>query len=299
MSTQQPLFILCPGRSFSSVVAAIIGQHPDCYGLPELDLFLGDTLGESADNYARKGRRALTGLKRTIAQLHHGQQTVETVQEATKWIEANFHLTGKEILDHIQDLVGPKILVDKSPSSVTRAAGLNRIALNYPKANFLQLLRHPRSRGVSQMKALRGQKVLQIMSRAFGEVDYELKWSVTHQMISDFGASLPLGQLMRVRGEDLLRDLRLYLPQICEWLDISSDATAIDRMLHPEASPYSCIGPENARFGANPGFLENPALDFEKLAEMTEPTLEAPMDWSPDKHFSPQTRYLASCFGYR
>ena len=70
-------------------------------------------------------------------------------------------------------------------------------------------------------------------------------------------------------------------------------------MLHPEDSPYSCIGPSNARAGTNPGFLENPKLDLEKMAAMVNPTLEAPMDWAPDRHFSAVTRELAGWYGYR
>ena len=58
-----PLFILCPGRSFSSVVASMIGQHPDAYGLPELNLFLGPTLGASNELYSATGRMESVGLK--------------------------------------------------------------------------------------------------------------------------------------------------------------------------------------------------------------------------------------------
>jgi hypothetical protein len=32
------MLILCPPRSFSSVVSAMIGQHPQLYGFPELNL---------------------------------------------------------------------------------------------------------------------------------------------------------------------------------------------------------------------------------------------------------------------
>lgn len=34
----EPLFILAPPRSFTSVVCAMIGQHPDMCGLPEVNL---------------------------------------------------------------------------------------------------------------------------------------------------------------------------------------------------------------------------------------------------------------------
>jgi hypothetical protein len=39
----RPLFILAPPRSFTSVICGMIGQHPQMYGLPEVNLFAGET----------------------------------------------------------------------------------------------------------------------------------------------------------------------------------------------------------------------------------------------------------------
>ena len=38
----QPLFILAPPRSFTTVTSAMIGQHPEMYGLPETNLFVAE-----------------------------------------------------------------------------------------------------------------------------------------------------------------------------------------------------------------------------------------------------------------
>ena len=304
-SRREPLFILCPGRSFSSVVCAILGQHPQCYGLPELNLFLGDTLGEAMKVYASGGRSGFAGLRRTIAQIHSGAQTEATVEEAETWIRANLHLTPRQLLDHISEAVGDRILVEKSPTNVIDPSCLTRVVRTYPKANYLQLLRHPRSRGKSQMAARvqkrEGKKIRQLMTRVTGEKtgDYEGKWTQTHLMLHDIGRQMPVGQMMRLHGETLLRDLQHYLPQICEWLDIRSDAEAIAMMLHPEESPYSSIGPANAQYGANRGFLTHPELDLDRLAKLEEATLDAPMEWAPERHFGPDTRLLASYYGYR
>jgi len=305
---REPLFILCPGRSFSSVVCAVIGQHPQCYGLPELNLFLGDTLGEAMQVYTKSavGGTGFAGLRRTVAQIHAGVQTEATVAEAEAWIAANRHLTPRQFLDHVLDCVGPdRILVEKSPTNVIQPEFLARLVAAYPEANYLQLLRHPRSRGKSQMAARvqkrEGKKIRQFMARVTGEKvgDYEGKWTDTHLMLHGLGRALPTGQMMRLHGENLLRDLRLYLPQVCEWLGIRSDAEAIAAMLRPEESPYSSIGPANAQYGANRGFLAKPELDMERLAQMEEATLEAPMEWAPDRHFGADTRRLAAYYGYR
>ena len=87
MTVRQPLFILCPGRSFSSVVCMSIGQHPDLYGLPEIYLGIVDTLDEWLRLPARPGRKHMNqGLLRVVAELHHGEQTEETVRQARSWL---------------------------------------------------------------------------------------------------------------------------------------------------------------------------------------------------------------------
>jgi hypothetical protein len=39
MRVGHPLVILAPGRSYTSVVCTMLGQHPQMYNLPELHLF--------------------------------------------------------------------------------------------------------------------------------------------------------------------------------------------------------------------------------------------------------------------
>ena len=42
-----PLFIVAPGRTYTSLIATMLGQHPQTFGLPELNLNAFDT--ESRD----------------------------------------------------------------------------------------------------------------------------------------------------------------------------------------------------------------------------------------------------------
>ena len=277
----------------------MIGQHPDAYGLPELNLFLGPTLGDSNDLYSATGRKESVGLKRVLAQLHDGAQTYATVQAAEVWIRANAAMTGTAVYAYLQSLVPGRVLVEKSPTNVISDGALNRMLQAFPEASYLQLLRHPRSRGVSQAAAMKKQHVVRIFAKVSGGVDYETPWISSHRRIHNLGRALPCGQVLRIRGEDLLRQPLLYLPQICDWLGLSTAPDALAAMLRPEDSPYSCIGPSNARTGANPGFLENPKLDLEKLAALVDPTLDAPMDWEPGRHFSAVTREMAGWYGYR
>lgn len=240
----------------------------------------------------------MQGLKRLLAQLHDGEQTDDTVDAAEAWVMKRRDWTGRQLMDHVQDLVGDRILVDKTPANTESPEVLSRIVKAYPKASYLQLTRHPRPRGKSSYKAISGVLDRQVAG-SIPVPDVELKWAVTHGMLQVLSSRLGLGQAMWLQGETFLRNMRFYLPQVCEWLGIRSDDEAIEEMLHPERSVYACIGPHKAPRGNNSGFLKNPALDHEKLASMSDASLDGPLEWAPERSFLPSTRRLAHEFGYR
>lgn len=294
----EPLFILCPLRSYSSVVCGILGQHPEMYGMPELNLFLADDLGGLLRFIGPRMPHGGDGLLRVLAQLHDSQQTDETIHRALDWTERHRHWSIRQIFDHLTELVAPRLIIDKSPSTVMRPDYLKRLYKNFPNANFLHLLRHPRSMGKSVLDLLKRSDEWGGLLDA-NRVDPENIWLRAHGNIVDFTNTLPEGQSMRIKGEALLADLEIYLPQIAEWLGVSTDQALIEQMMHPERSPYACRGPARAEFGNDPNFLENPSLDRERLRKTVEPSLEDELDWAPGKFFSKPTLKLAKQFGYR
>ena len=76
------LIILCPPRSFSSVVAAMIGQHPELYGFPELQLFSDESMDTLLIRREKRGKAAPAGLARFIAQEVFGIQNARTALQA-------------------------------------------------------------------------------------------------------------------------------------------------------------------------------------------------------------------------
>jgi hypothetical protein len=297
---RDPLFILCPPRSYSSLICSMIGQHPECYGLPELNLFLGDTLGESWEAYPNL-RQLLTrhGLLRTLAQLHEGAQTTATVAHARDWVTQHWDWPIDKVLDHIQELVGDRILVEKSPSTAFERGNIERMLNACPKANILHLIRHPRGTAESLVSQRSTHKQLNLAVGSFAAREPERVWRTTHELILAATEHLPLGQCLRLKGEALLSDLENYLRQICEWLEIRTDEEAIRAMFHPEKSPYANLGPATASRGNDPNFLENPKIDRKRLAKLREPRLDGELSWRPGEAFAPATRRLAKQFGYK
>ncbi len=295
----RPVFILCPGRSFSSVVCSMLGQHPDLYGVPELNLFLGDTLG-GLMHLARRRRSnyMLHGLVRALAELRFGGQTEAGGKQAWGWIDQHLHWSTARVFRDLAERMAPRQCVDKSPAYSAQMDYLKRMHETFPEARYLHLSRHPRATANSQYRVL-------AVKKAFRPADHmtanptavEQHWIRNHSNILEFAQDLPPGQYMRLQGEQLLNDPRTYLPQIVEWLEIRNDAPAMGAMLHPEDSPYAGFGPQCAPCGNNLGFLENPRLRIGGLPELS---LRGPLEWLDDEgEFSRHTIELAHQLGYR
>lgn len=162
----------------------------------------------------------------------------------------------------------------------------------------MHLVRHPLSTARSLIdlrESIAGEKV----GPEGNIIDPEKLWMRCHSNAAAFGETLPPGQYMRLKGEDAMRKPQVYLPQICEWLGIDASDASIDTILHPENSPFASIGPESAPYGMDPNFLRNPKLDFERLAKISEPTLDGALPWRPEDEFTQPVKKLARQFGYQ
>lgn len=289
----------------------MLGQHPELYGVPELNLFVAGTVGEMVDFFDASGQRyRIHGLVRLLAQLHDGEQTEAIAQTAWEWLNQHRDWSSTTLAHYIAELIHPRGLADKSPSNTRNPACLERMYAAFPNARILHLIRHPRSTGNSLYKVYSERRSFQQLKsrkhsqgrkrqKRFKQLDpskVELHWLETHKSILDFTSRLNLSQSMRLQGELLLSDPDTYLVQICQWLGISTASEAIDAMKHPERSPYACFGPSNARGGNNRGFLEDPNLRILKRRDVS---LHDPLEWMSDgSGFCQETIELAHKFGY-
>lgn len=286
------LVLLSPPRSFSSVVSTMIGQHPELYGFPELHLFIGDTVQEVLDREYRAGNYfGPPGLLRAIAELEFGHQTSATVVRAVGWLAERRHWSTKILMDHLRERVAPRIAMEKSPITALKSLGLERVWAFYPQAYFLHLTRHPVSTRRSMDEFLK--------NRARPEwnqhFDSLLSWYRFHRNILEFTRTLPPGQSLMIKGEDVLSEPDRYLPQIAEWLGVSTDAAALDAMKHPERSPYAYRGPAPA-FGGNDGnFMRDPVL---RTGRVREPSLRAFLDSEPIEWIAPAECERLAARGY-
>lgn len=299
-----PLFLLAPPRSYTSLVNAMLGQHPQMYGLPELCLFNVDTLvelwqgstGEIAENVAMVRH----GLMRAVAEVWGGEQRTNTVNMAFAWASAREHLSTAEVYQEIVDRIHPLVAVEKSPSytmSVRRMQAMHRA---FPDARFLHLVRHPVAQCKSLMAINDGAFCLKIEAFELGDdyamIEPQIAWHDINVNILDFLREVPPERQLRMRGEDIMAAPQAKLAEIARWAGLRDDPQAIDEMMHPERSPYACFGPVNALFGNDPNFLAGPTF---RPHTPKVPPLAQPVPWRTDgRGLYPEVIALAQEFGY-
>jgi hypothetical protein len=296
-----PIFILGSPRSFTSLVCGMLGQHPETYGMPELNLFINDTVRELLEGLTGFRQIQLHGLLRAVAQLYGGEQTLASVDMARRWLLRRFDVSTSTIYHELCRKVGPLHVVDKSPVYSLKPEYLQRIRTAFPDARYLHLLRHPRTHGESVMKVAKG--LMAILANSIDyttdppTIDPQISWlDMQERIIQYLETDVPPPRRMRVRGEDVLADPEGVLREICTWLGLRTDADAMEAMLHPENSPYASLGPIGAHLGNDINFLRSPKLERKPGRPSS---LEGPLPWRTDgKPFDERTRRLALELGY-
>jgi hypothetical protein len=292
----QPIFLLAPARSFTSLFCGLIGQHPELMGSPEFNLFRAETVRE----YLAIAR-AKRGLYRFVAQIYAGEQTIRSIQMAQRWIAVRQECTTAEVHRELCAKIAPRALVQKSPSYMKRLSYMRRLLEAFPKARFVHLVRHPRGMGESALKYDTAEIRLVASgaidrSGAWPVADPQVGWHDSHLRILRFQEMVDPDRWLRIKAEDFLADLDAHLPRLCDWLGVSSDPESLAAMKHPEDSPFACFGPANALLGNDPNFLSSPEL---RPYRRREESLTGPLPWRPDRaSFHPRVVEMAQNFGY-
>jgi len=290
MSELQPLIILTCMRSYSSLVSCMLGQHPGLYTLPEINPFVETTLERFVKRANLVRPRTLDGLYRAVAQIERRAQNEDAIAFAVRWVRERRNWTVVEVLEHLADRVAPRRVIDKSPSTVLTDHALDMALTQCPDAHFLHLYRHP----VATTRSIA--KITKHGSGSRARNDPEDSWYDTNRRILRASERIAPGRFMSVRGEDVLRAPDVFLPQICAWLGLSVSDDDLAEMLHPERSPFACVGPPSAPFGNDPNFLRNPVYTPRDIPER--PLSEA-LDWdSSDRYLRLETIAISNQMGY-
>ena len=236
-------------RSFSSVTCGMIGQHPELYGMPELSLFLEDTISDLMTNIWSPGY--LAGLVRALAQLAHGNQETESCLLTWQWLFNNREMSTLSVFNIIQNLAKKRV-IEKSPTYVYNINNLYRLPED---AVFIHLVRHPATYKESLDEYFAFNKLPN------DDPNYVLNsWVTNENNIETFLNDIPDERKMLLKGEDVVSNPKVYLKKVCNFLQIDDNEDCIKAMMHPENSPFACKGNKWASYGNDIFFCERPAL---------------------------------------
>jgi hypothetical protein len=294
-----PVFLLATARSCSSVVTAMIGQHPALCGLPELKLFASPTIGEMEASLPRFWiERGVThrspGLVRALAEYLFGGQDIGALAAAREWLADRRDWPGEAVLDVLLARLSPRVAVEKSPENAASDEALAHLAEAYPDARYIHLTREPAATQRSMQAhwervmpgyPLEGQPMLGFAA-----------WIDVNRRILGFTEGLPAGRMLRLRAEDFLDGNPGSRRAVASWLGLSTAPAAIAAMGHPEASPFAHPGPSESGIigGYDPAFLADPVL--RKLPPP--PKLRRPGGWSGHDALWEMVVDLAEQLGY-
>lgn len=262
---RDPVFVLAPARSYSTVSIALLAGHPELYGLPETSLFTGDTVGEILGmpiGAASGGARGhpLAGLERALAQLHDGSQDTAALDRAAAWIMRRPELSTTEVMAHLLRLIYPLIGVEKSPATVASAQALARCMHAFPSARYLHLTRHPVGAQRSMLRFYSQYLFPDQMTHAERVRLCVLAWHTANLRIVQALRAVPEARWLRLRAEDLIGDPATWLPRVLDWLGLRHDEAIVSRMLDTRQWEYARWHGDIASGGADPWFLAAPAL---------------------------------------
>ena len=309
----------------------MIGMHPELYAIPELHILEKDYLAELIAFFVKERQeKKIHGLRRIISELYLGEQTLESVRVADRWLERRMSMRTRDIYQLLIDKSGGLGFVDKSPAYSLDPETLKRIDKNFPNSRFIHLVRHPIGQGLSMAKLMPGvlasRKRLADLRSKYREdlatiphlardlfwikenqtendeakeieIDFQYLWIRMQKRIMTFLDGVKEERKLTIRGEDFLGDPVKTMKFISKFLGLSWKDSYAEEIMHPERSKYACIGPQGAQFGNDVNYLLNPTYI---QREVNTPNFSIKtIPWRFDeKCFDENLIRLAKSFGY-
>src|SRR5262249_10188598 len=145
----------------------------------------------------------LEGTIRALMQLQECSAAV--AQALMQQCEAE-QLSVQQFYGRLQERLGERVLVDKTPSYALDVAILRRAAGEFAEPKYLHLLRHPYGM-IRSFEAARLEQVFFRHRHQFRRRELaELVWLVSQQNIVEFLREVPAARQHRVVFEELVRE---------------------------------------------------------------------------------------------
>lgn len=281
-------FVFSSPRSGSTLFRVILAGNPALFAPPELHLLNYGTMAQRQAALDNKwNEHLLSGTIRALMPLRHC-----SVEEAAAEL-GDFAARGLPTHDfyaRLQSLLGDRLLVDKTPIYAMHGDILRRAERDFEEPLFIHLVRHP----CGMIRSFEDAKIEQLIpfmreSRFTRRQLAELTWLVTNQNIARLLDDVPSSRWLRVRYEDLVRDPRATVTQLCEFLG----APFAEEMLDPYRNSE-----DRMTGGLSTAAEYSGDLKFHLHARIEPDAADRWRKYLSEESLSPLTRDLAAEFGY-
>ncbi len=213
------IFILCPPRSGSTLLRVILAGHPQLFSPPELYLLMYNDLAQRRHELANEANsHLLEGTIRSIMQLKgcSADEAEHLMQECE-----NSQMSTKQFYALLQEWMGDRILVDKTPLYPLDLEILKRAEEDFQEPLYIHLIRHPYGTIRSYEESKLDRFVPALYENSFHRSELaELTWLVSHQNITEFLKDIPQQRWMPLKFEDLVTQPQDMVGQLCEFLNL-------------------------------------------------------------------------------
>jgi thioesterase domain-containing protein len=221
------IFVLSPPRTGSTLLRVILAGHPRLFAPPELNLLPFDTLRERKSVFAGPAASHLQGTIRALMEIK--KCSVEEAQEMMEHLETQ-DITVKEFYRRVQEWIGDRLLVDKSPGYSYDIEIMELIELYFHEPLYIHLMRHPygmiHSFVEAKMDLLNGQQLtdeLALTRRELAEVIY----TNSVGSILEFLKKVPPGRRLSIKFEELTAKPEETARDICRFLNLEFEPEMI------------------------------------------------------------------------
>ena len=219
---RRAIFVLSPPRSGSTLLRAMLAGHPRLFAPPELYLLSYDNLADRKRWFSGSHRSQLEGNIRALMQARN--QSAEEAQALVNRLEERACPT-QEYYAMLQEWLGDRILVDKTPAYAVDPETLQRAEDYFEDAFYIHLLRHPyamiRSFEEAKLDQLWYPRLVGTDSGSLDAFPFarrqlaEMIWLILNQNIVAFLKGVAAKRQFQLRFEDVVSDPQPAMEALC------------------------------------------------------------------------------------
>lgn len=289
---RRAVFVLSPARSGTTLLRVMLAGHPRLFSPPELELMAFDTM--TARQHAYEGVEGvwLDGAVRALMEATNC--SLEEARATVSRMEAN-NETTQQFYRILQDSIGDRWLVDKTPSYSGQLHALSRIEEMFDEPLYIHLLRHPCGMIHSFVDyrlhlTYDARYKIKMQSPFSPQQIAELVWIISHQNIVQALRPIPADRCHRLRFEDMVTRPEETMVSLCEFLGLEYHAD----MIHPY---------ENRDMKMTDGVTAEGRMQGDQKFIVKHKSIDPSVAYAWRKHMGtdflgPPARRLAAEFGY-